>query len=343
MKCKKAFDARQLKHDALETLRKSAVDRINSGESPEFVAKGLGINRRTIYRWLSAYHYGGEEALNAKAIPGAPPKVNASVLQNLATIVREKNPLQEKFEFALWTLAMIRELLRRDFGIKISEVSVGRLMKRIGFTPQRPLYRAWQQDAQLVDSWLATEFPQIKARAKREKAMIYFSDESGVRSDYHSGTTWAERGKTPVIKATGARYGFNIISAVNASGHFRFMIVEGTVTARIFINFLERLIVGTSKRIFLIVDGHPTHKAKIVKEFLKKNVDKIELFFLPSYSPELNPDELVWAHLKGRLSRGVSQTKEELKANAYSILKRIQKLPDLVISFFHHPTCRYAI
>lgn len=343
MKCKKPFDARKLKHDALETLRKGAVGRINSGESPEEVAKGLGINRRTIYRWLSAYHYGGEDALNAKPIPGAPPKVSAQVLQKLAKIVREKNPLQEKFEFALWTLAMLRELLRRDFGIKISEVSVGRLMKRIGFTPQRPLYRAWQQDKQLVDSWLTTEYPKIKARAKHEGAMIYFADESGIRSDYHSGTTWAPRGETPVVKATGARYGFNIISAVNANGHFRFMIVERTVTATVFKSFLERLIIGNTKKVFLIVDGHPTHKAKLLNKFLEENTDKIELFFLPSYSPELNPDELAWSHLKQKLGRVVSQTKEELKTKAYSILRRIQKLPELVVSFFYHPTCRYAL
>jgi len=343
MKCKKAFDARKLKHDALEILRKSAVKRIESGESAEQVAQGLGMNRRTIYRWLSAYHYGGEAALNAKPIPGAPPKVNAALLQKLASIIREKNPLQLKFEFALWTLSIIRELLRRDFGIRISEVSVGRLMKRIGFTPQRPLYRAWQQDKQLVDSWVTTEFLNIKARAKRENAMIYFFDESGIRSDYHAGTTWAERGKTPVIKATGARYGFNILSAVNALGQFRFMIIDKSVNATIFKAFLERLIVGANKKIFLIVDGHPAHKAKLVKEFLKENADEIELFFLPAYSPELNPDELVWAYMKPRLSRGVSQTKEELKAKAYSVLRRIQRLPDLVISFFHHPTCRYAM
>ena len=140
MKCKKDFDARTLPHDALETIRKSAIKRIEAGESPEALAKGLGLNRRTVYRWLAAYHYGGENALKAKPVPGAPRKVSGEVLQKLAAMIRDENPLQLKFEYALWTLAIIREVLRRDFNIKISEVSVGRLMKRIGFTPQRPLF-----------------------------------------------------------------------------------------------------------------------------------------------------------------------------------------------------------
>ena len=171
MRCKKAFDARKLPHDALEIIRISAVNRVESGESPEEVANGLGINRRTIYRWLAAFHYGGENALKAKPIPGAPPKVSGEVLQKLAVMVRDKNPLQLKFEYALWTLAIIREVLRRDFNIKISEVSVGRLMKRIGFTPQRPLYRAWQQNKELVDTWVAKEYPKIKARADRKSVV----------------------------------------------------------------------------------------------------------------------------------------------------------------------------
>jgi len=258
-------------------------------------------------------------------------------------MIRDKNPLQLKFEYALWTLAIIREVLRRDFNINISEVSVGRLMKRIGFTPQRPLYKAWQQNKELVDTWVTKEYPKIKARAKREGAMIYFADESGVRSDYHAGTTWAPQGKTPVVKATGARYGFNIISAVSATGHFRFMLIEGTMNATRFKQFLERLIVGHTKKIFLIVDGHPTHKAKLVTSFLEQHSERIELFFLPPYSPELNPDELVWAHLKKNIGKRVAQTKEELKSKAYRHLQHIQKLPELVKSFFLHPTCRYAL
>lgn len=342
MKCQKILDTRKLPRDAKEQLRMAAVKRVESGESPEFVATGLGINRRTIYRWLSAYHYGGDGALKAKPIPGAPTKVNAKQMEWLARTIRTKNPLQLKFDYALWTLAMIRKLIRREFGVRLSEVSVGRLMKRLGFTPQRPLYRAWQQDAELVERWQRDDYPRLAGRAKRENALIFFADESGIRSDYHAGTTWATRGKTPVVKATGRRFSLNMISAVNARGHFRFMTVEGGVTARVFRDFLNRLITGMDRKIILIVDGHPTHKAKLVKRFVTANADRIELVFLPPYSPELNPDELVWAHVKKRVAKRTSKTKDELKSAVHRAMRALQKMPSIVAGFFHTPTCSYA-
>jgi len=342
MKCKKIFDARKLSRPAKEQLRRAAVKRVHAGESPEYVAHGMGINRRTIYRWLSAYHYGGEQALKARPIRGAAPKLNGDQLAKLSRIVRTKNPLQLHFEFALWTLAMIRELIRREFDVKLSEVSVGRLMKRLGFTPQRPVYRAWQQDPALVERWRREEFPKIAARAKREKALIFFADESGLRSDHHAGTSWSVKGQTPIVKATGARFSLNMLSAVNALGHFRFMTVEGRVTAKVFREFLKRLITGMERKIFLIVDGHPTHKAKLVRAFVEANLDRIELFFLPPYSPELNPDELAWAHVKTKVAKRTAQTKEELKAAVDRALRQLQKMPDIISGFFHTPTCRYA-
>ena len=342
MHCKKTIDARKFSHQALEEMRISAVRRVDTGESPEHVAEGLGINRRTIYRWISAFHYGGESALKAKAIVGAPRKLDGKQMKKLAKIIREKNPLQLKFEYALWTLAIIRELIRREFGVKLSEVSVGRLMRRLGFTPQRPLYRAWQQDPKLVDEWRTHKYPEIAARAKREGAMIFFADESGIRSDYHAGTTWAPMGKTPVVKATGARFSMNMLSAVNALGHFRFMIVEGRVNATVFKEFLKRLITGTDRKIFLIVDGHPTHKSRMVRQYVGENHEKIELFFLPAYSPELNPDELAWAHVKTKIAKATIQTKAELKKTIKKVMRKLQKRPQIVTSFFYTPTCAYA-
>ena len=342
MHCKKTIDARSYKHDMLEQLRRDAVKRVESGESPEAVASGLGINRRTIYRWLSAFHYGGEQALAAKPIPGAPPKLNAKQLAQLARLIRDKNPQQLKFDYALWTLAVIRQVIADRFMVKLSEVSVARLMKRLGFTPQRPLYRAWQQDPVSVKRWQDKDYPKIAARAKKENALIFFADEAGIRSDSHTGTTWAPAGQTPIVKATGARFGFNMLSAVNALGHFRFMTVQGTLTASVFRAFLKRLITGVARKVFLIVDGHPAHKARLVKQFLADNRDRIELFFLPPYSPELNPDELVWNNVKAAVAKKAIMTKEELKAAADSALRRIQKLPELVANFFRAPTCMYA-
>jgi len=342
MKCLKEFDARALSHDALEQLRRSAVQRVEAGESPEFVAAGLGINRRTMYRWLEAFHYGGADALAAKPIPGAPSKLDAKQMAWISRTVRQKNPLQLKFDYALWTLAMIRELIRRRFEVNLSEVSVGRLMRRLGFTPQRPMYRAWQQDAALVERWHTEQYPLIAVRAKKENALIFFADESGLRSDHHAGTTWAPVGQTPLVKATGARFSLNMLSAVNALGHFRFMTVEGRVTGAVFRDFLQRLITGVDRKIFLIVDGHPTHKAKLVREFVAAHSDQIELFFLPPYSPELNPDELAWAHIKARVAKATVQTKDELKRKIRSAMRHLQFSPHIVAKFFHTPTCAYA-
>lgn len=342
MRCKKIFDARKLPRPAKEQLRIAAVKRVEKGESPEHVAFGLGINRRAIYRWLSEYHFGGIDSLKAKPIRGAMPKLDGRQMKKLARIVRTKNPLQLKFEFALWTLAMVRELIRREFGVKLSEVSVGRILRRLGFTPQRPLYRAWQQDKALVERWQVEGFPLIAKRAKREKALIFFANESGIRSDYHTGTIWAPQGRTPVVKATGARFGLNMISAVNQLGHFRFMTVEGRVTAKVFREFLKRLIAGMDRKVFVIVDGHPTHKAKLVRKFVEDNADRIELFFLPPYSPELNPDELAWGYVKRRIAKATVQTKEGLKATVKCVLKKLQRMPDIVTGFFHRDTCAYA-
>lgn len=342
MKCQKTLDARKLPRAAKEMLRIAAVRRVQAGESPEAVASGIGINRRQIYRWIQMATYGGEQALKARPIAGAPAKLSAEQMQKIARIVHEKNPQQLQFDYALWTLAMIRVVIRQEFNVSLSEVSVGRLMKRLGYTPQRPLYRAWQQDPVLTKSWQETEYPKIAARAKKEKALIFFADEAGIRSDHHAGTTWAPSGQTPVVKATGARFGFNLISAVNARGHFRFMTVQGTVNAGVFKEFLKRLISGITQKVFLIVDGHPMHKAKLVKEFVQANSERIELFFLPAYSPELNPDELVWGHVKAKVAKAAPMTKEELMAKVKSAMHRLLKMPELVASFFRTPTCAYA-
>jgi transposase len=342
MKSKKTTDARSYSHQTLQEIRIDAVRRVEAGESPEDVITGIGMNRRTIYRWLAAYHYGGEESLKAKPIVGAPMKMNAKQMAKLAKIIRQKNPMQLKFEYALWTLAMIRQLILKQFDVRLSEVSVWRLMKRLGFSPQRPLYLAWQQNPELVESWRDTEYPKIARRAKREDAVIFFSDEAGIRSDHHAGTSWAPVGETPIVQATGARFSLNMLSAVNAQGMFRFMTVEGSVNATVFREFLKRLIAGMKRKIFLIVDGHPMHKAKLVQRFVEENSAAIELFFLPPYAPELNPDELAWAHIKAKVAKATAQTKEELKKSVERVMHRLQKLPQIVAGFFGTPTCAYA-
>jgi len=193
----KKLDGRKLSHKTREEIRIRAVKQVESGESPEEIIKALGFHRSCIYEWLAQYREGGEEALRTKPITGCPPKLNGSQLQKLYQIITEKDPLQLKFSFALWTCAMVRELLKEEFGVRLSEVSVGRLLKKVGLSPQRPLRRAYQQDPERVERWKTEEYPAIRRMAKKEKAIIYFGDEAAVRSDHHSGTTWGPIGRTP--------------------------------------------------------------------------------------------------------------------------------------------------
>lgn len=343
MKCKRKLDARKLDHKTLEALRIRTVQQVLDGESPETLARVLDLNPSTIYRWLNRYHYGGQEALKAKPVPGRPRKLSSEQMEWIANTVRSKNPLQLDFPFALWTLAMIRQLIREKFNVRLSEVSVGRLMKTLGFTAQRPLHRAHQQDPVLVEKWQAEEYPRIRARARKEKALIFFADESSVRSDYHKGTTWAPKGHTPVVRTTGARFSLNMISAVSPRGELRFMVHEGTATAETFCTFLKRLVQGVEQKIFLIVDGHRIHRARKVQQLLKKLDGKITLFFLPPYSPQLNPDELVWSQVKRRVGKQPVNSKDELKSRVQSALRSLQRLPEKVKGFFRAPECHYIL
>ncbi|AWN15486.1 Transposase [Salinisphaera sp. LB1] len=344
MSTKRSNDGRHLDAQSKEAIRLRAVDQIAQGESPEAMAEALGVNRRTVYRWLERAHHGGREALYNRAKSGRPTKFTAADLQWLSGALRDSDPRQYRFAFALWTRDIVRELLRRERGVRVSAVTVGRVLRRLGFTPQRPLRRAWQQSPEAVAEWKQTVYPEIRRRAQRERARIYFADESGVRSDYHAGTTWAPTGETPIVEATGARFSINLVSAISPGGSLRFQLVEGTVTAEVFAGFIQRLAADTAadEKVFLIVDGHPTHRAKRVRRTLEALDGRVELFFLPGYSPELNPDEQVWGYVKSRLGRGAIASKDELKMQARSLLHSLQKLPDKVAAFFRHPECQYA-
>jgi len=338
----KTTDARRLTHDQLTELRTRGVTAVQNGESPEDVVRILGISRATIYGWLVRYRQGGWGRLDAKKRGGRPSKLDGRALAWIYKVVQE-DPRQYKFKFALWTSVMVREIIRRQFGVSLSRSSVCRLMGQMGLSAQRPLWRAYQQDPQKVEHWLKTEFPAIRRQALKMKADIWFADEAGVRSNAHAGTTWAPRGQTPIVSTTGARFGVNLISAVSRRGDFRFMAVADRVTGRVFIEFLKRLLAHAPGVVFLIVDGHPTHKAVMVRKFVETVSAKLRLFFLPPYSPELNPDELVWNDLKnngiGRMSIG---TKEEMKRDILSHLRSLQKLPLRIQSFFLAPTTAYA-
>jgi transposase len=338
------LDGRKIGPKAMEQIRLRAVKRVQQGESPEKIISTLGFSRGCIYNWIARYRAGGWDALKTGKQTGRPKKLSGAQIKWIDKTIRNKNPLQLKFSFALWTRSMVTSLIRKQFGLKLSESSVGRLLHQMGFSCQKPLYRAYQQDPEAVERWKNQVFPQIKKRAKKLKATIYFEDESGIRSDFHAGTTWAPKGQTPTIKVTGARFSTNMIAAVSTRGNLRFMVHQGSITANVMCDFLKRIMHNAQNPIFLIWDGHPTHKSKKVRECIESFEGNLEVYVLPSYSPELNPTEQVWRSVKNHtVGRKSVFGPDQLKSAVIGCLRRLQKISKIVLSFFKDPECEYAL
>ena len=307
-------DGRSLDHKTLEELRIRAVEGVQAGESPEDVIRMLGFTRSCIYTWLALYRAGGWGALRARALKGRPMRIQPQQMRWLYRTITGKSPLQYRFEFALWTREIVRMLLAEEFQLTLSLSSVGRLLKQLGLSCQRPLYRAIEQDPERVRQWREEEYPGIRRQAQQQRAEIYFGDEAGVRSDCHAGTTWGAKGQTPVVVSTGQRNSVNMISAVSARGHLRFMLTKGRVNGPVFVEFLKRMMHNAQRPIFLILDGGSFHHSRPVRDYVESLGGKLQLFFLPPYSPELNPDEQVWNYVKHHgVAKAVLHSRDDLK------------------------------
>ena len=340
----RANDGRKLDHQTLEAIRRRAVEQVQAGQSPEVVIRSLGFSRGCIYEWLARYRAGGWDALKAKPLSGRPKKMSAAQIRYLYQAIVGKTPLQHRFEFALWTLRLVQWLIAEDLKLKLSRASVARLLHQMGLSAQRPLFRAAEQDPARVALWKREQYPEIRQLARATGAEIWFEDESGVRSDYHGGTTWAPRGQTPVVPSTGARYRYNMISAVASHGELRFLLTKQSVTNAVFIEFLRRLLTGMTRPVFLIVDGHPVHKSVAVQKFVASTAGRLRLFFLPPYSPELNPDEQVWAAVKAKgIGRRVITSGPQMFRTLLGLLRSLQRTPEKLRAFFHHPDTCYTI
>lgn len=296
----RANDGRKLDHQTLEAIRLRAVEQVDAGVPAAEVGRGLaalGLHPRTIYTWLATERAEGRQALRARPVPGRRRKLTDAQLGELADVIASTDPRDHGFAVALWTREIVRQLIAARFGVALTGASVGRTLHALGFSAQRPLYRAEQADPAAVVRWKQVEYPKIAAEARGAGGTVFFVDEAGVRSDYHAGTTWALVGQTPTVSATGARFGLNMISAISAQGALRFSVLAGTLTAAGFIAFLTRLLHDAGQHgggpVFVIVDGHPVHRATAVAEFVASTDGALHLYRLPAYSPQLNPDEWV--------------------------------------------------
>jgi len=323
-------------------MRMQAVKMVKSGMTVSEVAVFFGVTTRSVFSWLAAFASHGQSGLAAKFGSGRPPKVSPEQMQWIASAVKNSTPNQLSFDFGLWTLRLIGQLIERQFGMTLSLPTLGKVMAQLGFTPQRPLHRAYEQDATLVQRWLDHDLPRLRARAKARGAVVLFADEASMRSDYHAGTTWAPRGQTPIVRVTGQRATVNMISAISGEGQMQFMLVEGRVNGEVFVQFLKQLMMAAERSIILVVDGHPVHRSKIVAEYVESTEGRLELHFLPPYSPQLNPDEQVWKHVKERVAKQGPADKYELRIMVWKALERLRSLPEIVAGFFRHPECGFV-
>lgn len=340
----RTHDTRCLSPSAQEALRFRVVRAIRGGMKKSVAARTFGVSRTAIDRWLRIVELGNITSLKSKK--RGRPKGSRLAPHEAATTVRlitDRCPDQLKLPFALWTRAAVQQLLAERFGLEVSVWTVGRYLAKWNLTPQKPLRRAYERDPVAVRRWLEEEYPGIEKQAKAQKAEIHWGDQMGLRSDHQTGTSYGRRGRTPVIPGTGQRFRCNMMSTITNRGHLAFMVFKERFTAAVCIRFLRRLVRQAGRKVFLILDRHPVHRSAKVKRWLAANAGKLVLFFLPGYSPDLNPDEFLNQDVKSNaLGRRRPATQSEMIKGVRAYLRSTQRQPEIVKRYFHAEPVRYA-
>lgn len=309
------------------------------------VSAVLGVSAKTVWRWVNTFDRQGNRGLNAGKRgrrAGEQKALDARQEARVRRAVIGKYPDQVALPGLVWTRPQVRQLVRDWFGIGLSLVTIGKYLRSWGLSPQKPVRKAYEQNPEAVARWLEVEYPAIAASAKKDKAVILWLDQTGLRSDASVGTTWAPVGQTPVVPKTGRRFGANVMAAISNKGELYFTCYHGSFTGPVFLAFLKRLVRHLDRKIHLIVDGHPVHRRVMVRDWLAENVDTIQMHFLPGYSPELNPVELLNGDLKRHVAQANPANKADLAAEADRHLRRRQNQPNVVKSLFGKPEVRYA-
>lgn len=337
------IDGRTLDHRTLEHLRITACKRVANGEKPSAVMESLGFCRTTIYRWLRQEKKKGPQGIRSTKSSGPVRRLGVRKQRQLRRWILTRDPRHFGYAEALWTRSIISELIKDKFAVKLGLTAVGELLSLLKITPQKPLRRAYERCAEKIKIWEEKEYPRIRARAKRRGAEILFLDEAGILSDAALQSTWGEKGKTPIVETSGQRQKINVISAVSPLGAFWYITYNCKFDSEFFIACLQSLVRGRRKPFFIILDGHPVHRSKAVSKFVQSLKGRLEIYFLPPYAPDLNPDEFVWNYLR---QQGV--TKKPLKQNeslinrVHNDLDIVRKNPKLVRSFFKAKSVAYT-
>ncbi|AAW73928.1 endonuclease DDE [Xanthomonas oryzae pv. oryzae] len=341
-----ATDMRSLSRDARHERRVQVIRLRKAGQTYDEIAAQTGLSRTGVFDICKRHDVAGAKALRdapSGRRSGDGRLLDAAQEALVRKLITDKTPDQLKMPYALWTRAAVSQLIEQRFGIRLPVRTMGLYLARWGFTPQKPMKKAYEQSPAAVRKWLDEDYPVIAARAKAEGAEIHWGDESGLRSDDVRGRGFAPKGQTPVIRVNSKRHGLSVISTVTNKGQMRWRIFDGALNTNILIDFLRRLIKGASKKLFLILDNLRVHHAKPVKAWLAEHADAIEVFYLPSYSPELNPDEMANADIKQAVTTlAPARTKLQLVKATARHLRSVQRQPERIRKYFEHGPVRYA-
>lgn len=331
--------------DSQETKRCLVVDYLKSKKGThKHAAELFKLSKSAVDKIWTRYKQKGSRGLGSKkrGVQGGK-KINGKQAAEVRQLIKDKLPDQLKLSYGLWTREAVQQLILKKYGIELSRWQVGRYLKSWGYTPQKPISKAFEQKPEKVKEWLNKEYPAIKKRASKENAVIYFGDETGMRSDHQAGKSYAPKGETPVIKKTGQRFSLNMISAISNRGHLQFMILDGRFNGEVFQTFLQQMIKYSRQKIYFVTDGHPAHKTKKLNEWLAKNKDRIEVFFLPPYSPELNPQEYVNQDVKTNvIGKKRPINKAQMRTNVEEFMNKRKNDKKQVQKYFHVSHVRYA-
>jgi transposase len=344
MKPKWMSDARLIPDEVMDYLRRIAVRAVEEdGYSPEDVVGMLGMSRSTIYDWLKRYRAHGWDGLDTKKAPGAEPVVTPEMDAWLKRTVLELAPGDFGYDTRLWTCDLLAELLGQRFGVQVIGSTVNQHLRRLDLTCQKPTYLPREQDPVAVEQFVEEKFPKLQRFAQKIGADIGFQDEAAVDLRERSGKTWGARGIRPEVVATGKRGRLNILSVVTAQGELRYHVTEKSIRSQEYIDFLKQLLKGRTRPLILIADRASLHRSRMVRVFVCRHRRQLRLHFLPSCSPERNPDKHVWEEIKDkRLGRQPIKNKHDLKQRLHSALQSLQQAKERVISFFHLPETQYA-